>query len=222
LINTIPDAETDTFRFGADVWAEDYEPVYRLPVGTTFAIAILANQDNSEPITATIDIIGPGFYMSIEEIWLEPGEVDALGVANEDNFFGLVFLTDYVDTPVVMMGIETEDADYAFWIQATELVGEEDTLNVGIDLDSGEFILNSSENEFEGVYDIHVLRIDDESISAFGSDGIVLDPFVTVYMQFTDWVSNGEAMIAEIDIDDDGFIDESIELPDTSDEFIWE
>jgi len=141
---------------------------------------------------------------------------------NEDNFFGLAYLTDYVDTPVVMMGIETEDADYAFWIQATELVGEEDTLNVGIDLDSGEFILNSSENEFEGVYDIHVLRIDDESISAFGSDGIVLDPFVTVYMQFTDWVSNGEAMIAEIDIDDDGFIDESIELPDTSDEFIWE
>ena len=222
LVNTIPGAQTDTYRLGMDVWAENYEPVYKLPVGTTFGIAIIGDEDISQVTTATIDIIGPGFFMSIEDIWLEPGEVDAIGVANEEGFFGLVYISDYAETPVILMGVETEEADYAFWVQATELLGEEDTLNVGIDLDTGEFILNSSDNEYPGVYDIHVLRIDEHAISAFGVDGLEIDPFITIYLQFQNWVENGENMVAEVDLDDDGYIDETIELPDTSDEFYWE
>ena len=79
-----------------------------------------------------------------------------------------------------MMGVETGQADNAFWVQATEFTGIEDTLNVAVDLETGEFILNSSENEYAGTYELHVLRIDDEGFSAFGTDGLVLDPFSTI------------------------------------------
>ena len=120
------------------------------------------------------------------------------------------------------MGIETEEADYAFLVQATELVGESDTLNMGIDLENGEFILNSSENEYAGIYDVHILRIDDQSLSAFGVSGLELDPYTTLYLQYADWVNNGDSMEAEIDLDDDGVIDEVWDLPDSSDEFYWE
>ncbi|MFM8321388.1 MAG: hypothetical protein ACKOC5_10770 [Chloroflexota bacterium] len=221
LINEIPDAQMDTFRFGMDVWAEDYEPIYKIPVGTTFGIAV-QGANITEPSTATVTIIGPGFYMEISDILLDPGDVEALGVSNDGKFFGLAYLSDYTETPVVSMGIEGEEVSYAFIAQATELTGAEDTLNVGIDLETGEFVLNSQDNVDPGTYDIYILRLDQDGLAAFGTSGLILEPGETVYLQYLNWTTNGQVLTAEVDLDGDGVIDQVLELPDTSDEFTWE
>jgi hypothetical protein len=148
--------------------------------------------------------------------------VDGVGFTHQDNFIGLVYLSDYTETPYIMMGLETEAADYAFLAQATELIGQEDSLNMGIDLENGAFILNSSTNTDPGTYDVYVLRIDDQGEAAFGASGLVLAPNTTVYLQYLAWTTNGQPMLAEVDNNDDGTIDETFELPDTTDEFIWE
>ena len=107
-------------------------------------------------------------------------------------------------------------------VQATELVGAEDNFLVAVDLATGEFILNTSDNQEASSYDFYVLRIDDAGVSAFGTTGFLMDPDTTVFLQYAAWTDNGAPMLAEIDYGNDGQIDETKELPDTSDEFIWE
>jgi hypothetical protein len=222
LINTIPDAEMDTFRFGMDVWDANYEPVYKIPVGTAFGIAVVG-ANITEPSTATVTIIGPGFYMSIADILMDPGETDAIGVANDGQFYGLVYLTDYSETPIVEMGIENPDGTaYAFQAQATELVGQEDTLNIGIDLDTGQFILNSSENKEAATYSIDILRLTPDGLFAFGARDLVLDPEATIYLDYLNWPAGDAPMTAEVDTNSDGTIDNTLELPNTSADFEWE
>lgn len=221
LVNDIPEAEMDTWRYGMDVWDVAYEPIYKMPVGSTFGISVIG-ANLTEPSTATVTIIGPGFYMEISDIWLEPGEVDALGVANDGKFFGLSYLSTYTETPLISMGIEQEDVSYAFMAQATDLPGDEDTINVGIDLEAGQFVLNSSENKQKGVYDVYVLRLTPDGEEAFGTSGLTLNPGNTIYLDYLTWLTNGQSMTAQLDTNDDGTPDETIELPDTSDEFIWE
>ncbi len=222
LINTIPDAAMDTFRFGMDVWDVNYEPVYKIPVGTTFGVSVVG-ANITEPSTATVTIIGPGFYMSIADILMDPGEIDTIGVANDERFFGLVYMTNYTETPIVELGIENDDGSaYAFQAQATELTGEEDTLNVGIDLDSGQFILNSSDNTNPGTYTIDILRLTPEEILAFGTQDLVLDPEATIYLNYLTWPAGDAPMTADVDANSDGTIDETIELPNTSGDWTWE
>ncbi len=220
LVNEIDDAEIDTFRFGMDPWASDYEPVYRIPAGTAFAISVLGSKV-TEPVTATVSVIGPGFFIDIEDIWIEPDEVDIVAIASAENFHGLVYQTDYIETPIVSIGVEKEDVAYAFIVQGTEVTGAEDTLNVGVNLDTGEFVLDSDQNTDPGKYDVYALRIDNEDFSAFGTSDLLLDPNTSIYLQYQSWLANGQPMQAEIDRGNDGEIDEVTELPDTSDEFEW-
>ena len=221
LVNEITGASMDTFRFGMDIWNRDYEPVYRIPVGTVFGLEI-TNPDAAQPITAALTVLGPGFFISIDEMEMEPAEVDLIGFANEGNFYGMVYLSDYTETPAVIMGIETEDAGYALWAQATELTGDEDTLNVGVDLDEGAFVLNSTDNQNPGTFDFHVLRIDDNGLAAFGTDGFVLEPDTTIYLDYLTWPGNGSPLQVQVDYGADGTVEETLELPDSSDEFYWE
>jgi hypothetical protein len=220
LVNEIPGASADRFRFGKDVWASDYEPIYYVPVGIDFEIVVDASRLEKAG-SSDVSIVGPGYFVSIEEIWLEPGESDSIGITLDENYHQLTYYTDYAESPVIMMGIETPAADYAFLVQATELSGGEDTFDVGLDLNTGEFVLNTSFNKADSTYDFYVLRIDDQGEYAFGTDDYVLGPDESIYLQYTQWLENGGSMLAELDHDNDGQIDEQVELPDQSDAFDW-
>ena len=221
FVNEISGASRNPVKLGVNVWGQDYEPVYRVPVGRSFDITVDPGSAK-EPITASISMIGPGYFVSVDEIWLEPGTADTIKITVDGSRHQLTYITDYSESPVVMMGIETDQADYAFMVQATELVGAEDNFLVAVDLATGEFILNTSDNQEASSYDFYVLRIDDAGLSAFGTAGFSMDPDTTVFLQYAAWTDNGAPMLAEIDYGNDGQIDETKELPDTSDEFIWE
>lgn len=223
LINEIPEADMDTFRFGMDVWDEEYEPVYKIPMDQTFTISVVGKEDITEPTTATITIIGPGVFIDISDIWLEPGTVDVLAVSNEGGTYGMAYLSAYTETPVVMMGVEIdENLSYAFRIQGTELTGEMDSLAVFLNTETGEFGLDSTENENPGEYEIDILRMTPDDFYAFGTSGLVIDPGVTIYLQYLNWLTDGSSMTLEVDTNNDQVIDETMELEDTSDQFYWE
>jgi hypothetical protein len=134
----------------------------------------------------------------------------------------LTYYTDYAESPIIELGMETPEADYAFLVQATEILGQEDAFDVGIDLAEGDFIINTSYNTEPVTFDVYVLRIDDEGEHVFGSDGVVMEPENTLYLNYLEWIEDGSVMYADFDYQNDGEIDESIELPDEADEFYQE
>jgi hypothetical protein len=221
FVNEIPGALRNPIKLGVDVWGLDYEPVYRIPAGRQFEIVVQA-PNATQVVTASLSMIGPGFFMAVDNIWLEPGTADSINVAVDGSRHQLTYITDYADSPEIMIGVETDQSDYVFLVQATELRGENDTFDVAVDLATQEFILNTSFNTEPGFYDFYVLRIDDAGMEAFGTLDFEMAPDSTIYLQYANWGASGDSMIAEIDYGNDGLIDDTIELPDMADEFVWD
>jgi hypothetical protein len=192
-----------------------------VPVGTTFDI-IVDGSRLEEAESSEVSMIGPGFFLAVDDIWLEPGEVDSIGVAIDESRHQLTYLTDYAESPIIMLGVETEEADYAFLAQATDIVGVNDSFDVAIDLAVGDFIINTSYNEESITFDFWVLRIDDTGEHVFGSTDLIMEPENTAYLNYLEWVEDGTIMVLDMDYDNDGEIDESFEIPDEGDEYTWD
>ena len=222
FVNEIPGASAEQFKFdGINVWDVDKEPVYRIPIGTTFDIVVdgswLEEAESSE-----VTMIGPGYFLSVDDIWLEPGEMDSIGVTIDESRHQLTYITDYDESPVVMLGMETDEEDYAFMVQATEITGLQDTFDVGIDLAVGDFIINTSYNEASITFDFLVLRIDEQGEHVFGGSDLFMEPENTAYLSYLEWEEDAGVMYLDMDYENDGEIDESFELPDEADEFYWD
>lgn len=196
---------------------KDKSPVFRVPVGLTFQIfvdgSLLEEADVSE-----VSMIGPGYYMNVPDIWLEPGEMDSIYVYTDENRHHLQYQTNYTESPGIEMGLETEEGSYAIVLQATELIGLEDTFDVILDMDTNEFIINTSYNTDPSTYQVLVQRIDEEGERIFGAADLVFDPDNTAYIPFTYLDPDSDTMVIDFDYENDGEIDESFELPDVTGE----
>jgi hypothetical protein len=221
FVNEIPNASTERVKLGVDVWDTNYEPIYQIPASATFVISIDAGL-LTEPSTSTVTVIGQGFYLEVADIYLKPQEVDQIGITKDGKQFFLSYMTDYTETPEIYLGIETEAADYAFLAQATQLTGQDDTLNVGLDLTAGTFFLSTLTNKEPGIFNFYVLRIDEEGESAFGTEDYTMQPDATIHLEYNAWPGNGNPMQAWLDTNDDGQAEVTLQLPDTSDQFYWE
>jgi hypothetical protein len=212
FVNEIPGAKEEQFKF-ADVWANDYEPVYYLPVDIGAFRITVDGTWMAEPGWSDVTMIGPGYDMVAEELYLEPGEQDHLEVVVVgEGQYELTYLTDYTDSPDIWFGISTDEADYEFVVRGTDIDGG--TFHVGLDFPNGDFILNTTGNEEVSLYDMLILRIDDNGEYVFGHQDIELDPEATVYANFLEWEGDGSSMYLDFDDDSDGTIDESVEMTD--------
>lgn len=220
FINEIDGATSQNFRF-TSTWEGEYEPVYHVPLDITFDITVdgsrLVEAESSE-----VTLIGPGYFMSVDDLWLEPGEMDTIGIFVDEQRQQLTYITDYAESPIILLGRETNDADYAFMVQATEITGMEDNFDVGIDLEVGDFILNTSYNEEPITFDFTILSIDDDGEHVFGSTDLVMEPENTAYINYRDLQADSTIIYLDMDYENDGEIDNSYELPDEADTFIWE
>ncbi len=213
FVNEIPGAS----RQHMVTTGEDQPPVYNIPVGLSFEV-VVDGSNLTDIGEAAVSMIGPGYYLDVTDIWLEPGEYDVIGVHIDKSRHQLTYSTGYSESPILEMGIETEEAAYALRVMATELTGAEDCFDIGLDTATGEFVINTSYNTEPSTYEVQVLRIDDDGEYVFGASDLVLDPENTVYIAFTDWAGPGSGLPVQLDYENDGEIDEEFEFPDISDE----
>ncbi len=227
IVNDIPGASTVNMRIfsrpaegseeksGLD---KDKSPVYRIPVGLSFDI-VVDGTPLKEASGSDVTMLGPGYYLQVSNVWLEPGETDNITVYIDKNRHQLTYNTSYSESPDIEMGLETDEADYALQVKATELVGAEDNFDIGLDLDTNEFLINTSYNTDPSTYDVYVLRVDDEGERVFGATDIVMNPENTAFIPFTQWEGEGKGLQLDLDHENDGKVDKTIELPDVTGQF---
>ncbi|MCG3211728.1 MAG: hypothetical protein FOGNACKC_05374 [Anaerolineae bacterium] len=218
FVNEIPGASTVNMRIfqqknpGLD---KDKSPVFRVPVGLSFDITV-DGTPLEEAGSSDVTMIGPGYYLEVSDIWLEPDEMDTISVYVDKSRHQLTYYTDYSESPDIQMGLDTDTGSYALNVRATELVGADDSFDIGIDFDTNEFIINTSYNTDPSTYQIWVLRIDDSGEYVFGADDVTLDPENTVYIPFAQPIAKNAGLQMDVDYENDGEIDDSFELPDIS------
>lgn len=219
FVNEIPGAVETNMRIfqqpTGDGLDKDKSPVYRIPVGLSFEV-VVDGVNLTEADVSDVSLIGPGYYLDMSDIWLEPGEADSIGVFIHQSRHQLTYYTDYAESPDIELGLETAEADYAMLVRATELVGVDDSFDVAVDIETNEFILNTSYNTDASTYELYVLRIDDDGETVFGTDELLMEPENTAYIAFTAW-EPGTGLPVQLDYENDGEIDDEVELPDVTD-----
>jgi hypothetical protein len=216
-VNEIEGAESADLKFGIDVWNINQEPVYLIPSDVTFYTITVDGTRLEEGSAAEVTIIGPGYTIVIEDLWLDPGESDSIEIGTfGPQYYGLTYISDYSDSPDIVFGIETDDADYEFVVRGVDLEPG-GAFNVDLDYPNGDFILNTTGQEEYGIYQLLILRIDDEGEYVFGHDEIYLEPNDTMYANFLDWEGEGSSLYLDFDFESDGTLDDYIELEDKDD-----
>jgi len=217
FVNEIDGATSNDLKFVVDVWDIAEEPVYLLPADITeFTITVDGSQ-LAETAAAEVTLIGPGFNMVVEELILDPGEQDFIDISlTSGDFFALSYYSEYADSPDIWFGLETDEADYEFVVRGTD-IEPGGAFNVALDFPNGDFILNTSGQEEYGLYQLLVLRIDDEGEHVFGHDEIELLPDDTMYVNFFEWEGEDSPLYLDFDYESDGSLDETIELADEED-----
>lgn len=215
FVNEIPGALARSRKFGVAVWDLNYEPVYRVPVGVDFTITLDGSR-LEQPGEAVITMIGPGYYLEVSEISLEPGQQEQLDVSPDGSF--LSYRSSKDESPWIYMGIETPEADYDFLVKGDQLVPGE-AINLTLDTTEGSLAIDTIDNREVSNLSIYVARYDEQGEQVFGGEGFELNPDDVVYVDYLKWEGNGSVMNFDIDEGGDGTVDAVFEVPDASDVF---
>lgn len=211
FVNEIPEANYQPV-LGQSLAQKDVPPVYGIPFGLDFAVVIDGNSIETEDNETDVVVIGPGYYIGVEGIYMDPGQVDHLIIGGEGDT--LAYRTDYSESPLIILGIETPEADFELEIQGTDIKPDTETLVV-FDQQENIIALSSTSDEYGDFY-VAISRIDDEGVETFesGDEPITLEPNDTVYFYFGEWSGQGSELIIGFDDGGDGNIDEIINMAD--------
>lgn len=209
FVTEIPDI-THRYIKSRELWEDLPSPVYYIPGNQEFRLRL--DGSNLEEVTETaVTLIGNGFAIAVEDIYLENGEFDTLEFTPDGT--GVSYTSDAGESPDITLGFETEGADFEFTVAGVE-TDPGATINIDLDKEGGDLIMTSDGNTENAFYSLAVVRYDEETEQEFYHDEIELEPRDTVYIHYGDWNGEKTNLQIELDWDEDGEIDETIELTD--------
>jgi hypothetical protein len=189
-------------------------PEYLLPDGLNFTVTVdgswLEKASDQE-----LTVIGPGYDLLVEDLWLDPGEQDHVDVSTANEDYKLTYRSNYTESPDIIIGTDGRDADYEFVVRGIQV--ESGRISAELDNNRGEFILDTLGINETGKFGLLMHRIDDKGEQYFGNDDIILRPYDTLYLDFLAWKGDGTSIPLRIDHGSNGSIDETLELKDESD-----
>ncbi|MCF7764364.1 MAG: immunoglobulin domain-containing protein [Verrucomicrobia bacterium] len=215
FIQEIPDV-SHRLVLGADLWNDARSPVFLVPAQEQFefTLSLPKSLDVSSPTNQTytaVTMIGDGFEIAVEDIYLDPGEVDTLVFSPDGT--SLAYTSSASESPDLTLGFVAPDADFEFTVAGVE-TDPGATIHLKVDKTKGTLTLSSSGNTEVGYYDLAVVRYDDDSEQEFYHDEIELEPKDLAILDYGTWQGDSDTLDLRIDWDGDGTIDEFLELTD--------
>ena len=115
FLQEIPDVEV-VKTYAIENWKGAPEPRYRLPQGKNYTITV-DGSDLTKPTETSIDLIGNGLVIEIDEIKMEPGQQDNMALPGG---YGITYQTNAKDeiAPNMFAGLVEGDVYYNFAISA--------------------------------------------------------------------------------------------------------
>lgn len=212
IVNEIPGATYIAYRMDASGNAP--EPVYSVPAELNMTVTIDGSTLSEESLTDLV-MIGHGFSIGIEGIYLEPGQVDTAYFYPSEQT--IAYETQADESPFIVIGVENPqaEADYYFEIQGADIVGG-GIITAYLDTKAGDLLINAEKLNNEGSFDFYLTRITDELEEEFAAEEILLNEGAVVYVNYAEWTdANPNGMYFGVDLNDDGTIDDEYVVDDT-------
>ncbi len=210
FFSEIPTAEFIPAVSG-DLFADDPEPVYYIPVGIAFTITLDGSALKADEIT-NVSMVGPTYDLAVENIKVKAGEKDTLVFSPDGS--KLAYTPSSDESPDIIVGLQHDGPDYEFDIKGADIQPGA-TINVTLDYDKGQLGINTTgTGEKTSTYAIQVDRLTDTAQDTFSHDGLTLDPGQTAYIMFGAWDGKGDMNIG-LDTNNDGTADSTQAEPNT-------
>lgn len=211
IVNEIPGATFNAYRMGFVQEAPD--PIYSIPAGLDVTVTIDGSSLDADSETDLV-LIGPGFTIGVEEIMLEPGQVDTVRFFPTDQM--IIYETEADESPFIVVGVENRDgADYYFEVQGMDMLGGGE-ITVWLDTEEGDLLISAEKLKSEGDFALYLLRITDENDEEFYAEGIMLRAGATIYINYAEWTAaDPEGLYIDVDLDGDGEIDDVYDIHDS-------
>ena len=212
IINEIEGASYTKYRMSAS--GNTPEPIYSIPANLDVAITI-DGTDLAEETLTDLMMIGAGFSIGVEGIYLEPGQVDVAYFYPADETIAYETTSD--ESPSIVFGVENPnaEADYYFELYGTDMVGG-GTITAWLDSKAGDLLINTEKLNGEGNFNFYLTRITDELEEEFYAEEIALKEGAQVYINYAEWTdANPEGMYFGVDLDGDGEIDDEYVVNDS-------
>ncbi len=210
LVNEIPGASYASFRSGPATLEDEQEPVYYVPVGVKISVTLDASKSKREE-TASLSLIGPGHEISIDNIKVQPGEVDKAVFAADGKT--LTYTPSSGESPDISIGTATTGADYGFDLYGFDL-DKGASVNVRLDEMAQKLIVSTIGNINPSTYALSLEKLDKQVNEQYYHEGIELEPGAAVYIDYGTWDGKGELTL-EIDKDNNGTPDATTTEPNS-------
>ena len=212
IVNEIPGANYSAYRMGASMNAP--EPIYWVPAALDVTITVDGSDLAEETLTDLV-MVGPGFSIGVEGIYLAPGQVDTAYFYPADQT--IAYETESDESPNIVIGVEnaSAEADYYFEVMGTDMVGG-GIITVYLDSKAGDLLINTEKLNSEGSFNFYLTRITDELEEEFSAEEIALKEGALVYINYAEWNdANPEGMYFGVDLNGDGTIDDEYVVDDS-------
>ena len=212
IINEIEGASYTKYRMLAS--GNTPEPIYSIPADLDVTITIDGTELVEETLTDLV-MIGAGFSIGVEGIYLEPGQVDVAYFYPTDETIAYETTSD--ESPSIIFAIENPnaEADYYFELYGTDMVGG-GTITAWLDSKAGDLLINTEQLNGEGSFNFYLTRITDELEEEFTAEEIALKEGALVYINYAEWTdAYSEGIYFGVDLDGDGEIDDEYVIDDT-------
>jgi hypothetical protein len=213
IVNEIPNASYTSFRMEASGNAP--EPIYYVPANLDITIEIDGTSLAEETLTDLV-LVGPGYSLGIEGIYLEPGQVDAAYFYPLDGM--ITYETQSDESPSIVFGIKNPnaEADYYFEVYGVDMASG-GTLTAMLDTKAGDLLINTEKLRGEGAFTFYMTRITDELEEEFSAEEIALTEGALVYINYAEWNdTNPEGIYFGVDLDGDAVMDDEYVVDDST------
>jgi hypothetical protein len=209
FVNEIPKATVDFIK-GANLNEEDVPPVFHLPVGMQFSAVLDGDSLKNKDDATELAMIGPGYYIGVQGILMDPGEKDYLTFGGDGK--SISYKTDYEETPTIIVGVERPQADYELELTGNQVKAGSET-KVEFDPEKGTMTFYSTSDE-PTKFSILISRIDDKETETFEGDALELGPKDKIILDYGVWDGQGKSLKVHYDQGGDGTIDETVDMAD--------
>lgn len=185
VVNDIPGVQILRFT-GQDLWNVDAPYSFLIPAGIAFT-ATVDGSEVTENTSNTITMIGGGYYLSIDEVVLEPGTQDAF-YFTEDGL-ALSYAAEEGEAPIFVVAWNGEDADYAVGIAGVDLPSGE--VHIAFGIEEGVIVLAGGDSDSSFVTSL--TRFNEETDEIYlTSEPFVLGGADVAYVDFVTGADRGE------------------------------
>ena len=176
MLQEIPDVEI-VKTYATQNWEGAPEPRYRLPEGKDYTISV-DGSDLTKTATTTIDLVGNGLVIEIEDLKIAPGQKDEMALPGG---YGITYQSNGKDevAPNLFAGLVEDDAAYNFAASAVGIKSGS-TLSLLVEQEEKVVILDSTGSEGvldgKGHFILQLTKADAEgTISQWQAGEVLLD-----------------------------------------------